>query len=118
MKIKHLPQRSYEHFQLKEIKEDLKKLEEFKYCDLEICENWELNLPVKEWVHKENYTYHGKMKLYGIYKNNYNDEITIFATKTKTRMNKMTYFSLPVFINSIFLFLLIFIIVSSISTPP
>jgi hypothetical protein len=31
------------------------------------------------------------MKLYGIYKNNYNNEITILATKTKTRMNKMTY---------------------------
>jgi hypothetical protein len=94
MRIKHLPERFYEYHQLKVIKEDLKKLEEFKYCDLELCEipiKWEFNLPVKEWVHKENYTYHGKMKLYGIYKNNYNNEITILATKTKTRMNKMTY---------------------------
>lgn len=93
MRVKHLPEYFYEYHQLIGIKDDLMKLEEFKHCDLEICK-----LPndldygtITEWLHKENYIYYGKMKLYGIYRNHYNKEITILATKTKTKMVKLTY---------------------------
>jgi hypothetical protein len=95
MRVKHLPEHYYEYYQLMAIKDDLMKLEEFKHCDLEICSfksyGFEYNDKVTEWEHKENYVYYGKMKLYGIYKNRFNGEITILATKTKTKMVKRTY---------------------------